>query len=141
MVFIIFFLDHFSSSFLGQKCKNFTHIPFWQGKWRWNGVENSNESHMFFLSGIWCYLAKSDGNSRISKRNPIGITDAFACLGGQYHNVCGLSLKRKPVKEKKGIGNPSNVWNFRLLKTMRILEQVQLFFTSFEFWDFLGGFT
>ena len=47
--------------------------------------------------------------------------------------LCGLSLKRKPVKEKKGIGNPSNVWNFRLLKTMRILEQVQLFFTSFEF--------
>jgi hypothetical protein len=24
----IFFLYHFSPSFLGQKCKNFTHIPF-----------------------------------------------------------------------------------------------------------------
>ena len=25
----IFFLDHFSPSFLGQKCWNFTQIPFW----------------------------------------------------------------------------------------------------------------
>ena len=28
----IIFLDHFSSSFLGQQCWNFTHIPFWLGK-------------------------------------------------------------------------------------------------------------
>ena len=43
----IIFLDHFSPLFVGQKCKNFTHIPFWPGK-QWSD-----------LSYTVCYLSKA----------------------------------------------------------------------------------
>ena len=36
----IFFLDHFSPSFLSQKCQNFTHIPFWPGT-QWSDLSYS----------------------------------------------------------------------------------------------------